>query len=125
MKKLIIMKKLIKLSLLLCFVLPILITSCDKDELSDLVGTWEYSDTEQGVTLSISITFNSDNTGKMLLTMTFAGETETESGNFTWSTEGDILSITTEDETTSVKYSISGNKLTITEDGEDMVFTRK
>ena len=119
------MKKLIKLSLTLFFILPILITSCDKDELSDLVGTWEYSDNEQGVTLSISITFNSDNTGKMLLTMTFGGETETESGNFTWSTKGDILSITEDGETNSVTYSISGNKLTITEDDEVMVFTRK
>ena len=120
------MKTLIKLSFVLFFALPILITSCDKDEeLSGLVGTWEYSDSEEGVSLSVSITFNSDNTGKMLLTMTYDGDTETESGNFTWSTDGDILSITEDGETTSVKYSISGNKLTITEDGEDMVFTRK
>jgi len=120
------MKELIKLSLVLFFILPILITSCDKDEdLSELVGTWEYTEIEQGFALSVSITFNSDNTGKTLLTMTFEGETETESGNFTWSTEGDILSVTEDGETTSVKYSISGNKLTITEDGEVMVFTRK
>lgn len=120
------MKNLIKLLLVLFFALPVLITSCDKDEdLSELVGTWEYSVIEQGFSLSISITFNSDNTGKTLISTTFEGETESESGNFTWSTADDILSVTQDGETTSVKYSISGNKLTITEDGEDMVFTRK
>lgn len=120
------MKKSIFIIILLTGITFLVISSCDKDdELSELVGTWEYSVTEQGVALSISITFKSDNTGKMLLTMTFGGETETESGNFTWNTAGDILSITEDGETTSVKYSISGNKLTITEDGEDMVFTRK
>lgn len=120
------MKKSFFLIILLTGITFLVISSCDKDEeLSELVGTWEYSDNEQGLTLSISITFNSDNTGKMSLKMTFNGETETESGNFTWSNEGNILSITEDGETTSVKYSISGNKLTITEDGEDMVFTRK
>ena len=122
----IIMKNLIKLSLVLFFALPVLTTSCDKDEeLSELVGTWEYSESAGGFTLTTSITFNSDKTGKMLMISSFNGENETLSSNFTWSTQGDILSTTAEGETTSVKYSISGNKLTITDDGEISIFTRK
>lgn len=120
------MKTLIKLSFVLFLALPLLFTSCEKDEeIHELVGTWEYSESEQDLTLSLSITFHSDNTGKMTLIVTFEGETETESGDFTWSTQGDTLNITEDGETDSIKYSISGNKLTITEDGEDLVFTRK
>ena len=78
------------------------------------------------MTLSVSIIFKSDNTDTMSVTMTFEGETDTESGNFTWSADGDTLTISEDGETESLKYSISGNKLTITPDGEDsMVLTRK
>ena len=120
------MKNLIKLSLVLFFALPVLTTSCDKDEeLSELVGTWEYSESAYGFTLTTSITFNSNKTGKMLMISSFNGENETLSSNFTWSTQGDILSTTAEGETISVKYSISGNKLTITDDDEISIFTRK
>ncbi len=38
----------------------------------------------------------------MTLTVTFDGETETESGDFAWSTEGETLTITENGETTSV-----------------------
>ncbi len=119
------MKPLIKFLFMLFLALPLLFTFCGKDEIHELVGTWEYSGSSEGMAISISITFNSDNTGERSFTWTFEGETETESDNFTWSTDGNTLTITEKGETFSLKYNISGNKLTIEMDGEETVLTRK
>ncbi|SDB23321.1 hypothetical protein SAMN03097699_0216 [Flavobacteriaceae bacterium MAR_2010_188] len=111
----------------------LLSTSCnnDDDNSSDsndsaLIGSWEASDEDEGIEFSIMLTFNSNNSGTLVVESTFDGETETESDNFTWSTSGNKLTIQSSSEPPSIlTYSISGNKLTITdEDGDPTILTK-
>lgn len=124
------MKNLMKLFLMLLLVTPVVLTSCDDedDNKHELVGTWKYTMEESGYTMTVEVTFNSDNTGTSVTKTTFMGETSTETSEFTWSVDGNKLTTTEDEETETVTYSISGNKLTITaeEDGEttEIVYTK-
>lgn len=100
--------------------------SCSSDDdsssdTSDLVGSWETSDIQEGIEYSITITFNVNNSGTSLMISTLDGFRKTESEDFTWSTNGNKLTINSDVGT----YSISGNKLTLNNDGVEMVFTKK
>jgi len=102
--------------------------SCSDDDDSmgnELVGTWELSESEEGVAITIEATFNSNYKGTLASTFTFAGQSETDNSNFTWSTEGNILTMVMDGETDISTYSISGNKLTITDEGDSFVLTRQ
>lgn len=103
--------------------------SCSKDDDADkvdpIVGTWENILSFEGFSMTTTMTFNADHSGTSKIVLVVAGETETESVNFTYSINGSKLTLTEGGESTILTYSISGNKLTLTEDGEEIVFTRK
>lgn len=105
--------------------------SSDDDAGSDvndpaLVGSWGASETGDGITLEVTVTFNSNQSGRSIITTTFEGETESETENFTWSTVGNRLTIKISGEDDEVlTYSISGNRLTLTDsDGFSTVLTK-
>ena len=102
--------------------------SCSNDDsdndFNPLVGSWKFTQSEQGLEFSLTATFNSNLTGIFSTVIVFNGETETEIENFTWSTDGNKLTILEDGEIDVSTYSISGNKLTITSDGESIVLTR-
>ena len=102
--------------------------SCTDDSDADtnpIVGTWTVSESEAGFSVSISATFEENNKGTMLATVGFGGESATENSSFTWSTDGDQLTMVIDGETEVSTYSISGNKLTITDsEGSITILTR-
>jgi len=99
----------------------------DHDSTKDpLVGTWSVSESQEGLEISITATFNANFTGKLVTFFAFGGESESETENFTWSTNGNKLTLVIDGETQVATYSISGNKLTITDDeGEILILTRE
>ena len=98
----------------------------DDPEVNPIVGTWGMSETEDGITITISATFTENKKGTLVTTVSFEGETVTDTSSFTWSTSGDQLTMVMDGETVVITYSISGNKLTITDDdGIAVVLTRK
>ncbi|MUP46745.1 hypothetical protein E0K83_13450 [Gramella sp. BOM4] len=119
--------------LVLLFLSVLLSVSCNDDDDngsdvndSSLIGSWEFTEVDEGEEFFVTITFNSNSTGVLTTEITFDGETETESENFTWSTSGNKLTIKTSNEPASIlTYSVSGNRLTITdEDGFVTVLTK-
>lgn len=97
----------------------------DMDNDSALVGSWEMSETEDGYDYSIVVTFRSNGTGTSSYVETYDGETDTDTENFTWFTDGNILTLTIDGDEELVTYSISGNNLSITNEyGDDSVFTK-
>lgn len=109
-----------------------LFVSCSKDDsssapgINDLVGTWETTNTQEGIEYIITVTFNSNKSGTTVMVSTFQGNTKTETDNFTWSTNGNKLTIISSGDSDVSTYSISGNKLTVTSDtGVVFVFTKK
>lgn len=104
--------------------------SCSSDDdsssnSSDLVGIWETSDMQESIEYSITVTFNVNNSGNILMVSSLDGFTKTESNDFTWSTDGNKLTINSDGEADVSTYSISGNKLTINSEGEELVFTKQ
>ncbi len=110
-----------------------LAVSCNSDDDSNsdvydpaLLGTWKLTETFEGEVLVITVTFNANKTGISVYNNTFGGETETETDNFTWSTNANKLTITMSGETEVLTYAISGNKLNITDSSNDVsVFTKQ
>lgn len=94
----------------------------DKDP---LVGTWEMSESDSGFEFSVVFTFKSNASGTMTALVSFQGEQETTSESFTWSTDGNKLTLVMDGETNTGTYSISGDKLTISDDEETMVLIRQ
>jgi len=113
--------------LLSAVLMALIFTSCGKDDSSssnggthELVGAWNltsYTVNGQNMafTGSSTMTFRSDNT----FTGTATEDSVTETSHGTWSTSGSSLTIIVEGVTTTISYSVSGNKctLTMTEDG--------
>lgn len=92
---------------------------------SALFGTWVLTEFEDGETFTETVTFNENLSGTLVSTETFEGETESVSESFTWSTDGNKLRLIIGGETEILKYSISGDNLTVTtEDGETITFYR-
>jgi len=121
------MMKRIKYFLIMAIAITVAV-SCSNDDndndLNPIVGSWEMTQSEQGLEFSLTATFNANLTGTISTVITFNGETETENESFTWSTDGNKLTLMADGETDISTYSISGNKLTITSDGESIVLTR-
>ena len=115
------------------FFAVMLSVSCSSDDDSEsdlndsaLVGTWGITEIVEDEEFTALITFNANNSGRLVISWTFEGETETETENFTWSTSGNRLTFSSGGETTISTYSISGNNLTINDlDGEVVVFTKQ
>lgn len=104
--------------------------SSDDDSGSDindsaLVGTWGITEVFEDEEFTALITFNANNSGRLVISSTFEGETETETENFTWSTSGNRLTISGGGETTISTYAINGNELTITDLDGEVVFTKQ
>ncbi len=127
-------------SFLLVFAMGmILISGCEKDEdvpQNKLLGTWEYMETymevdeDTGMSYEISFeltyTFNSDLSGVANGVITYPGEEpEIENLNFSYTTEGDKLTLAIGGETLNATYTVSGNKLTIDDGEEVIIFTKK
>ena len=91
-----------------------------------LVGTWEATEVDEDIEFHTNVTFNANQTGTLVLETTFGGETETETHAFTWSTSGNQLTMKVNGQSPETStYSISGNKLTISdEDGVVTVLTK-
>jgi hypothetical protein len=115
--------------LLIMFVTLTVSVSCSNDDnesdKNDLLGTWGITEVADGLEYELTMIFNANLSGSLIVSVTFEGETVTENSSFTYSTKGDQLTMVIDGETNVSTYSISGNKLTITEDGESVVFTRQ
>ena len=114
--------------MLIMFVALTTAVSCTDDGTDDvnpIIGTSVLSESAEGIEISLEATFHENNKGTMVATVSFAGESASENSSFSWSTEGDQLTMTMEGETEVSTYLIVGNKLTITDDeGEITVLTR-
>ena len=117
-----------KIKYLLILVVAVMVSvSCntdDDDGVSALVGTWEMSDVDEDIEYSITVTFKASFSGTMVSVAFYEGESETDSESFTWSTDGNKLTLIIDGETEILTYSISGDKLTILDGGKSEVFTR-
>lgn len=119
--------------LFVVFFAVMLSVSCNSDDdnssdLNDsaLVGTWGITEIDEAFEIVVLITFNANNSGRLVSSFTFEGTTETETENFTWSTSGNKLTMSSGGETAISTYFINGDKLTITEpSGESAVFTKQ
>ena len=118
-------------NLLFAFVL-ISFASCssDDDDMGDvgnsaLVGTWAMTESAGGIDFSLEATFNTNSSGTIVSVITLEGTPETETVNFTWSTDGDKLTLVIAGETEIFTYSISGDTLTITDQDGVTVLTRQ
>ena len=119
--------------LFVMFFAVMLSVSCNSDDdnssdLNDsaLLGTWGITEIVEDIEIMWMVTFNANNSGTSVLTLTSEGDTETETDDFTWSTSGNKLTITSSGESDVVTYVIVGNKLTMTYlDGEKVVFTKQ
>ena len=84
---------------------------------SGIVGTWSVA--QDGI--EVTYTFNSDGTGSM----TVLGIPV----DMKYTTSGDTLKITVsffgQEDTQEMTYKVDGNKLTLTDDGESVVLTKK
>lgn len=118
------------------------LTGCQKDNEDLIIGTWNayaMSETISNATIpamngtheeevmsgmSMSITFNKDNTGVMVTTFSLFGMNETEQDTFTYTIDGDKLTVTIyedgEPETTVTTIEkLDKKELWITESGHD------
>ena len=114
---------------LVMFIAMTAAVSCSDDNGDDpvnpIVGTWSQTESELGIEVSVSAIFNENSSGTMIVTINIGGESASENSNFTWSTEGDQLTLTMDGESAVSTYSISGNKLTIDDlDGVTWELTR-
>lgn len=106
--------------LLIMFVaLSVSVSSCndDDDDMGNpIIGTWSLSESDGDFEVGITATFKENGSGTLTATVTLFGETASETDSFTWSTDGDQLTMTMDGETEVSTYSISGDTLTITDD---------
>lgn len=122
------MKKIV----ILIFVFAITLMSCSKDENQDqspLIGSWKFTVTHTNIdyveVITIILTFNENHTGVEDYTYKHNDNpAETDTYNFTWTESNNLLTLNIDGDTISAIYSISGNKLTFSMNGETSVFIR-
>jgi hypothetical protein len=107
-----------KLGIILTMVIMVLVSCKKDDETNPLVGTWVSTLTIYSVVYRDEITFNSNNTGRVL---NLEDGIQVDDFSFTWSANNNILTVSYDGDTQTSAYSISGNKLTF--GGE--VYTKK
>lgn len=113
---------------ILLFVFAIALTSCNKDDDNQdpLIGTWEMKEIDVNDVYTELITFKSDQTGVIIITYKYDTDPE-EIDNyvFGWTTSDNLLEIDMMSVKTSFSYAISGNKLTLSQNGDSFIYTRK
>lgn len=123
------MKNFARLFSIVAIIATFSFSSCksDKDEVSihPIVGTWLYAYTMEGLAFSDEMMFNADKSGVSTTTFEFQGVSEKETENFTWSTSGTKITIMAGGKSNTAEYSIVANKLTITAEGEVLIYTKK
>ena len=113
------------------FTLVFAVASCTSDDDggmdNQLLGTWEVTEAEDGMEVSIVAKFNANDTGTMATVATFGGEPFIDQTfDFTYSVDGDQLTMTIDGDTEVSTYSISGDKLTIIDEDDTVtVLTRE
>ena len=113
---------------ILLFVFAMTLTSCSKDDNDQdpLIGSWEMTEIDVNNVYTELVTFKSDQTGVIIITYKYDTDPEEkDSYIFSWNTSNNLLTIRIEGETTSFAYAISGNKLTLSDSGYSIVYTRK
>ena len=103
--------------------------SCNKDDddndVHPLVGNWGLTVSEDGYEMNVTVIFNADLTGSTAVIIELLGvEQEIENHSFTWSTDGDKLTMIIDGVTEISTYSILGDKLTVTIEDGTTVLTR-
>lgn len=112
------------------FTLVMAVASCDSDDDTGfdnkLLGTWEVSASEDGMEIGIIAQFNANDTGELTTLLSFGGQVvSNESSDFSYSVDGNQLTMVMDGETDISTFSVSGDKLTITDsDGEAIVLTK-
>lgn len=112
------------------FTLVFAVASCTSDDDggmdNQLLGTWEVTEAEDGMEVSIVAKFNANDTGTMATVATFGGEPFIDQTfDFTYSVDGDQLTMTMDGDTEISTYSVSGDRLTITDsEGDSFVLTK-
>lgn len=121
------MKKLI-FATLMTFIM-VGFVSCSKDKLEGTTWKATITETEDDFTLTMDLTiaFTSDKEGT--LTMSSLGFTETENFTYTFDGEKGVMTGVTPDEDTgellSIEFTVDGDELSITEEGETVVFKKQ
>ena len=119
---------LIALVSLVCF------SSCSNDneegnnaKSNSIVGTWEYTESEDGMTYYLRMTFKSNGRFTWVEGATYMGEEDSETFTGEYECEDGYLSLYFDDgDYAEAEYEISNNKLYIYDDeGDYLVFKRK
>ena len=119
------MKKIISIALVMCLAL-VLFAGCGSNE-DKIIGTWKGS-VETGIlntSVNVEYTFNEDGTGSMPVLKSSVGIDV----NFTYTIEGDVLTIVTDasilSQTKVYAMVFEGDTLTlIEEDNDKIILTR-
>ena len=127
------MKKII--NYLSVFTLVLFLSNCDKSStestVDPLVGIWEQTEMTMTMGTTVATTVPDDDNNQTMIfnedgTYSYTGEIdgEIDSGNGTWSTNSNKLTMIEDGETTVMDYSITGDVLTVsTSDTYDGVTT--
>jgi hypothetical protein len=117
--------------LLVMIVAVMAFVSCDNDDDDDimgdpaLVGQWVYTEVDLPDFFSVTLNFDSDLRG-INESLSFIDNVESRQiDSFTYSTNGNQLTIVIDGETEVSTYFISGNSLTIDNTGEGIVFIKQ
>lgn len=103
--------------------------SCSKDKLEGTTWKATISETEDDYTFTMDLTiaFTSDKEGTM--TMSAMGFTESEQFTYTFDGEKGVMTDVTPDPETgkleSTDFTVDGDELTITEEGQTVVFKKQ
>lgn len=121
------MKKYFAIGLTLMVLVLVSFTSCQDDEIpiDPIVGIWEFSESDEDFSRTVTLTFNPDNTGLEEIDYLIYGQPDSNNSNFVYLLKGSTLTLFYGVEPTDYPYAISGNKLTITYPEEVLVFTKK
>lgn len=120
------MKKLI-FATLMTFIM-VGFVSCSKDKLEGTTWKATITETEDDYTwtMDLTIAFTSDKEGT--LTMSALGFTESENFTYTFDGEKGVMTGVTPDEDgelLSIEFTVDGDELSITEEGETVVFKKQ
>lgn len=98
---------------------------------NDLVGTWSYSEEEDGITAVVSFTFTKD--GKLVYKMGVEDLPEeyaayadmfNQEMEGTYTVDGNTITTVMNGESSTNTYKISGNKLTMIDGDKEVVLTK-
>ncbi len=91
-----------------------------------MVGSWGLTVLEDGYEMNVTVIFNANLTGSAAVIVEILDEEqEIENDSFTWSTDGNKLTMIIDGVTEISTYAILGNKLTVTIEDGTTVLTRQ